>query len=62
MVPFTIDTSGNPKDIQVKAPNEKLKEEAYRIISKLPQMIPGQFEGADVNTTYALPINFKIQS
>ncbi|WP_055411727.1 energy transducer TonB [Nonlabens sp. YIK11] len=60
-VVFTIGTDGLPKDLIVQAPNEKLKKEAYRIVSKLPKMTPGKFEGADVNTTYALPIIFRIQ-
>ncbi|SCY39693.1 protein TonB [Nonlabens sp. Hel1_33_55] len=59
---FTIGTDGLPQDIQVRAPNKKLETEAYRIISKLPKMTPGKFEGADVNTTYALPIKFRVQS
>ncbi len=58
---FSIGTNGLPRDIQVRAPNEKLKNEALRIISKLPKMTPGKFNGAAVKTTYALPIKFKIQ-
>ena len=62
MVLFTISTHGLPTDIQVRAPSKKLEEEAYRIISKLPQMTPGKFGETDVNVTYALPINFLIQN
>ncbi len=58
---FTIGTDGYPKDIQVRAPNEALKKEAFKTIARLPQMIPGKFNGAAVNTTYALPIKFKTQ-
>ena len=61
-VVFTIGTDGLPKDIRVRAPDKKLEEEAYRTISKLPKMTPGKFNGAEVNTTYALPIKFKVRS
>lgn len=60
-VVFTIGIDGNPKDIQVRAPNKKLEKEAYRVISKLPKMTPGKFGEVDVNTTYALPIKFRVQ-
>lgn len=60
-VVFTIGIDGNPKDIQVRAPNKELEKEAYRVISKLPKMTPGKFGEVDVNTTYALPIKFRVQ-
>ncbi len=58
---FTIGTDGYPKDIQVRAPNPALEKEARQLIAGLPQMKPGKFDGAVVNTTYALPIYFKVQ-
>ncbi|WP_194850297.1 energy transducer TonB [Nonlabens antarcticus] len=58
---FTIGVDGFPKNIQVRAPNALLEKEAKRLISSLPQMKPGKFDGAVVNTTYALPIRFKVQ-
>jgi len=60
-VVFTIGIDGRPKDIQVRAPNAVLEKEARRLISGLPEMKPGKYNGAAVNTTYALPIRFKIQ-
>lgn len=60
-VVFTIGIDGLPKDIQVKAPSKLLEKEAYRIIADLPKMIPGKYGDADVNTTYALPIHFRVQ-
>ncbi|BAO55146.1 energy transducer TonB [Nonlabens marinus] len=60
-VVFTIGTDGSPKDIQVRAPNAALEKEARRLISGLPKMKPGKYNGAAVNTTYALPIRFRIQ-
>jgi protein TonB len=60
-VVFTIGVDGHPKDIQVRAPNAALEKEARRLISGLPAMKPGKHNGAAVNTTYALPIRFRIQ-
>ncbi|PPK96969.1 protein TonB [Nonlabens xylanidelens] len=59
-VQFTIGVDGLPKDILVKAPNKKLEEEAYKVISRLPKMTPGKIDNAAVNVTYALPIRFQI--
>lgn len=60
-VVFTIGHDGYPKDIQVRAPNPALEKEARRLIAGLPEMKPGKFDGAIVNTTYALPIQFRIK-
>lgn len=57
---FTIGVDGLPKDIQIKAPNEKLEKEARRVISRLPQMTPGKMNGAPVNVTYSLPIVYRV--
>jgi protein TonB len=60
-VVFTIGTDGYPKDVQVRAPSPALEKEARKLISGLPKMKPGKYNGAEVNTTYALPIRFKVQ-
>ncbi|AGC76198.1 protein TonB [Nonlabens dokdonensis] len=59
-VMFTIGVDGLPKDIQVKAPNKELKDEAFKVISRLPKMTPGKIDNMPVNVTYALPIMFKV--
>ncbi|MGB5982745.1 MAG: energy transducer TonB [Nonlabens sp.] len=59
-VMFTIGIDGLPMNIQIKAPSEKLKKEAARVISKLPQMTPGKMNGEPVNVTYTLPIVYKV--
>ncbi len=59
-VVFTIDIHGNPSDIQVSAPNDRLKREALRVIDRLPTMVPGKNNGAAVNVTYSLPITFAV--
>jgi protein TonB len=60
-VVFTIGTDGHPKDVQVRAPSPALEKEARKLIAGLPRMKPGKYNGAEVNTTYALPIQFKVQ-
>jgi protein TonB len=59
-VQFTIGKDGFPKDIIVKAPNEELEREAYKVISKLPEMTPGKINHRAVNVIYSLPIRFQI--
>jgi protein TonB len=61
-VQFTIGTDGLPKDIRVKAPNKELEDEAYKVISDLPKMIPGKINNSAVNVTYALPIRFQVNN
>jgi protein TonB len=60
-VVFTIGTNGLPKDIQVKAPNATLEQEALRVINDLPQMKPGKNNGVAVNVTYILPIVYTVR-
>lgn len=58
---FIIDTHGKAKDIQVKASHPELEKEAYRVINRLPTIIPGKVAGEAVNMEFSLPIIFNIQ-
>lgn len=58
---FVIDKKGNIIDIKVRAPHPNLKEEAQRIINKLPKFTPGKQRGNPVKVKYTLPITFKVQ-
>ncbi|MFP2995783.1 energy transducer TonB [Spongiivirga sp. MCCC 1A20706] len=58
---FTIDKSGNIKDVKLRGPHKILEKEAARIISKLPKMIPGKQGIHNVNVSFSLPITFKLQ-
>ena len=61
-VQFIIDKTGVIKDIKIRAPHPKLKEEALRVIKKLPIMIPGEIEnGKKVEVRYNLPIIFTVK-
>ncbi|CAL2104724.1 periplasmic protein TonB [Tenacibaculum sp. 190524A02b] len=61
LVQFTINKEGKVIDIKKKGPENSdiLKEEAERLISKLPNFIPGKHNGENVLVKYALPIIFK---
>lgn len=48
-------------EIRVRAPHIDLEEEAIRVISALPKMIPGKQKGKLVNVPYSLPIIFEVQ-
>lgn len=57
---FHIDTIGNIAKLKIRAPHPKLEEEAKRIITSLPKMIPGEHEGEKVSVPYSLPIIFQV--
>ena len=59
-VMFKINKDGNISDVQARAAHIKLQEEAIRVISSLPKMIPGKHKGKAVNVKYSLPIAFKV--
>ncbi|WP_155839664.1 peptidylprolyl isomerase [Aquimarina latercula] len=59
-VRFKIDTLGNITEVQSRGPAIELEEEANRVISSLPKMIPGESNGEKVNVLYSLPIVFQV--
>lgn len=59
-VQFKIDKFGDIVDVKARAPHSKLKEEAVRVVKKLPKMKPGEQDGKTVEVLYSLPILFKI--
>ncbi|CAM4229051.1 M56 family metallopeptidase [Zobellia nedashkovskayae] len=61
LVIFLMDTSGNITHISTRGPDKSFEEEAERIISKLPKMIPGKHNGENVNVPYSIPITFKLR-
>nr|WP_321229536.1 hypothetical protein [uncultured Psychroserpens sp.] len=58
---FRIDTEGNIIFIQSRGSHPRLSEEADRIISLLPKMIPGKQRGKAVIVPYSLPFVFDIK-
>lgn len=61
-VTFKIDRTGRVADIRSRAPHKRLEEEAKRVVSSLPKMIPGKQRGVPVGVLYALPIMFQVQN
>jgi len=57
---FAIDKNGNISDIRTRGPEKVLEQEAERIISLLPKMIPGKQRGKAVKVPYSVPIFFKL--
>jgi len=62
LVQFVIDKDGKTTDLNIRTPyqGELLREEAKRIISTLPNFIPGKHHGKVVKVKYGVPISFKI--
>ena len=60
-VSFKIDENGIVSEIRARAPHPGLEDEAKRVISLLPQFIPGKHNGKTVTVPYSLPIVFNIQ-
>jgi protein TonB len=45
----------------MRGPDKNLEKEAKRIISLLPQMIPGKQRGRPVRVPFSIPITFRLQ-
>lgn len=60
-VMFDIQKDGTIGNIRKRGPNGNLENEAVRIISKLPKMIPGKQRDKNVKVSFAIPITFKLQ-
>ena len=55
-----IDKEGNIADVQASAPHKAFQDEAVRVVSSIPKMIPGKYGGQAVGVKYSLPIAFKV--
>ena len=60
-VMFKIDNQGNVVNVKAKTEHPELKEEAIRVVSKLPKMLAGEHEGKKVGVLYSLPIIFDLK-
>lgn len=58
---FKIDANGQIIDIKARANHPDLENEAIRVVSILPTMIPGEQDGVKVTVPYYLPIKFQIK-
>ncbi|MDX1463033.1 MAG: energy transducer TonB, partial [Marinirhabdus sp.] len=59
-VQFKIDSEGYVGNVKARAAHPDLEAEAIRVVSKLPQMEPGESKGKKVSVIYSLPIIFQI--
>nr|WP_203257397.1 energy transducer TonB [Hyunsoonleella ulvae] len=57
---FVIAQDGRITKIRTRGPDKILEDEAHRIVSLLPKMIPGKQRGKPVSVPFSLPINFKM--
>lgn len=57
---FTIGEDGIIRNKRYKSPHPLLTQEANRIVSKLPKMIPGKINGKPVKIPFAIPITFRL--
>lgn len=60
-VGFTINKNGYITDIKAKGPHPRLEEEAHKIMTSFPIMIPGEQKGEPVGVRYLLPIVFEVE-
>ena len=59
-IQFEITKSGYFINFSTIGPNKILEDEAYRIMSRLPQVQPGEYLGKKVSVLYGLPISFRL--
>lgn len=61
VVSFEINEEGKVQNVQSRANNSRLENEAKRVISKLPVMKPGLLKGKAVAVQYTVPIKFEVK-
>lgn len=54
---FKINEEGKVTEIEVRAPHERLKKEAERVLNSLPQMTPARHKEENISIQYILPIS-----
>ena len=59
-VRFKIGISGEIHSIMVRAPHEKLKQEAIRVVKLIPRLFPRRQSGRPVEVSYTLPITISV--
>lgn len=61
VVQIVIDKTGKvSKAVVIRGKDPDLDREAVRVVTKLPDFIPGQINGRPVNTAMNIPITFKL--
>jgi bla regulator protein BlaR1 len=57
---FKVDVNGDVVDVKVRAPHSEIKEEALRVMSSLPKMIPGEQDGVKIVVSYTIPFTLMV--
>ncbi len=61
VVKFVVSADGKVTDPQiVRSVDKQLDDEALRVISSLPDFIPGKIDGKPVSVWYTMPVSFKL--
>lgn len=62
MVSFVVEKDGSISNCEVlRSPDDRLSEEAVRVIQSMPNWNPGQQRGQAVRVKYVLPVTFRLQ-
>ncbi|HRZ42542.1 MAG TPA: M56 family metallopeptidase [Bacteroidales bacterium] len=62
-VQFTVLNTGALSDIKIKkGVNDLLDAEAKRVVTSMPDWIPGEQKGKKVNVVIVLPVNFQLEN
>ena len=62
IVAFIVEKDGSLADIHVRRSiHPSLDEEAVRVVSAMPNWIPGEEDGNPVRVKYVLPITFRLK-
>jgi TonB family protein len=59
-VKFMIDVDGSIKGIRTRGPHRLLEEEAHRIVSLLPGIVPARNGDEFVKVPFSIPITFRL--
>ena len=59
-VQFIIGTGGYIDQIKARGPDPMLEDEAIRIVSLIPKLMPGIVDGKAVRVPFSIPITFKL--
>ncbi|WP_086030088.1 hypothetical protein [Tenacibaculum holothuriorum] len=60
LVQITIGIDGKITNSKIISKNKKITKELKRVISKIPNLIPGREQNIPVNVTYSFPINLTL--
>ena len=59
---FVVEKDGSVTEItKMRSPNEELTKEAIRVVSAMPNWIPGKQRGEAVRVRYVLPVTFRLK-